>query len=182
MKHPNKIIAAVLAFVLALVLGGLPEVAAAQQAQAPDSQNVPTAPGTTRVDPSQGPIAPQNLPEEPQPQGPDQTVPAATPAQQQPAAQQPPANPTPATQANQQPNQTEPVGAAAAEKGRTAGGAASRPAGAAIAPAKQHQMRSLLLKLGAIAGVGAAVGIVYGLSRSTPSTPPGATSTPGVTH
>jgi hypothetical protein len=66
-----------------------------------------------------------------------------------------------------------PAGAAAAQKGETAGGAASKPAGAAIAPVKQRQMRSFLLKLGLIAAGGAAIGTVYALSRGTSSTPPG---------
>src|SRR5581483_5434225 len=52
----------------------------------------------------------------------------------------------------------EPAGAAAAQAGPTAGGAASRPAGMAIAPAKQHQSRSLLIKIGAIAGGAIALG------------------------
>ena len=66
-----------------------------------------------------------------------------------------------------------PLGAAAAESGVTAGGAASRPAGSAIAPAKQGQRRSLLIKLGLIAAGGAALGAVYALSRGTSSVPPG---------
>ena len=68
-----------------------------------------------------------------------------------------------------------PLGAAAAEAGVTAGGAASRPAGSAIAPAKQGQKRSLLIKIGLIAAAGGALGAVYALSRGTGSTPPGAT-------
>jgi len=68
-----------------------------------------------------------------------------------------------------------PVGAAAAEAGVTAGGAASRPAGAAIAPAKQGARRSLLIKIGQIAAGAGALGAVYALSRGTGSTPPGAT-------
>jgi hypothetical protein len=67
-----------------------------------------------------------------------------------------------------------PLGTAAAEKGQTAGGGASRPAGMAIAPAKQKRSRSLLIKLGAIAAAGAAVGTVYALSRGTGSVPAGA--------
>jgi hypothetical protein len=54
------------------------------------------------------------------------------------------------------------------------GGTASRPAGAAIAPAKQKQVRSFLLKMGVIAGAGVALGTVYALSRSSSPTPPGA--------
>jgi hypothetical protein len=68
----------------------------------------------------------------------------------------------------------EPRGTAAAEAAKTHGGAASKPAGAAIAPAKQRRTRSLLIKLGIIAGAGAALGTVYGLSKGSPSRPPGA--------
>lgn len=67
-----------------------------------------------------------------------------------------------------------PLGTAAAEKGQTAGGAASRPAGVAIAPAKQKRSRSLLIKLGAVAAAGAAIGTVYALSKGTSSVPAGA--------
>ena len=42
----------------------------------------------------------------------------------------------------------EPLGTATAEGVPTVGGAASRPAGEAIAPDKQNQRRSLLIKLG----------------------------------
>jgi hypothetical protein len=75
---------------------------------------------------------------------------------------------------------TEPVGAATAESVPTAGGAAAKPAGVAIAPAKQHQTRSLLFKVGAVIAAGAALGTVYALSKGSPSTPPGA-GLPGVT-
>ncbi len=68
-----------------------------------------------------------------------------------------------------------PLGAAAAEAGVTAGGAASRPAGSAIAPTKQGQRRSLLIKISLIAAGGAAIGAVYALSRGTGSIPPGGT-------
>ncbi len=65
----------------------------------------------------------------------------------------------------------QPLGTATAEGVPTVGGAASRPAGEAIAPAKQNQRRSLLIKIGLIAAAGAAAGIVYGLSKSSPSKP-----------
>lgn len=89
---------------------------------------------------------------------------------------QPPANLN-ANSAQSQP-QTEPQGAATAEKVPTAGGAAAKPAGAAIAPAKQRQARSLLLKMGAVVAGAVAAGTIYALSKGTPSTPPG-TNTPG---
>jgi hypothetical protein len=67
-----------------------------------------------------------------------------------------------------------PSGTAAAEEARPAGAIASRPAGAAIAPANQHRVRSFLIKFGAIAGAGAAIGTVVALSRAGGSVPPGA--------
>ena len=80
--------------------------------------------------------------------------------------------PTPQTPAQATP--AEPTGTAAAQTGRISGNAASRPAGAAIAPAKQHQARSFLMKMGVIAGAGVALGTVYGLSRASGPKPPGA--------
>jgi hypothetical protein len=72
------------------------------------------------------------------------------------------------------------VGAATAESVPTTGGAAAKPAGVAIAPAKQHQTRSLMIKIGAALAAGAALGTVYALSHGTSSTPPG-TGLAGVT-
>jgi len=46
----------------------------------------------------------------------------------------------------------EPVGTAAAGSVETTGVAASKPAGAAIAPAKQRRTRALLIKVGALVG------------------------------
>jgi hypothetical protein len=68
----------------------------------------------------------------------------------------------------------EPTGTAAAQAGKVSGSAASRPAGAAIAPAKQRQVRSMLIKMGVIAGAGVALGTVAALSQASPSKPPGA--------
>jgi hypothetical protein len=67
-----------------------------------------------------------------------------------------------------------PVGTAAAEGPRVSGVTAAQPAGAAIAPAKQRRVRTLVLKVGAIIGAGAAIGTVVALSAATPSKPPGA--------
>jgi hypothetical protein len=66
-----------------------------------------------------------------------------------------------------------PSGTAAAESGKTSGVAASRPAGMAIAPAKQYRRRAFWVKLGAVAGAGLAAGTIFALSRSTSSRPPG---------
>jgi anti-sigma B factor antagonist len=84
----------------------------------------------------------------------------------------------PSTASQPSPNQQqdvpqEPVGTAAAEFIKTTGVAASKPAGSAIAPAKQRRARSILIKVAAIAGAGVAVGAVVALSAASPSHPPG---------
>ena len=66
-----------------------------------------------------------------------------------------------------------PVGTAAAETATTTGIAASKPAGAAVAPAKQKRARTILISVGAIAGAAVALGLVMALSKGTPSKPPG---------
>ena len=154
--------------VIAFVLGGIPEAVQAQEPsqqpsqQAPQTQQTqqPNNPGVT-VDPSQGPLTPPATSEQPSTNNqqdetilPDKPTPQTTPVQ------------------SQQQQQREPLGAATAGSVRTTGGGASRPAGNAIAPAKQHQVRSFLIKFGAIAAAGVAVGTVYALSKGTPSVPP----------
>jgi len=145
--------------VLIAVLVTLPEMAAAQQATTDQSQQ----PAAT---------APQNAPANP----PETTpTPATNTAPSQPVqAQQPNELPnSPGTVRPQQPASTErPLGTAAAEIGNASGIAASKPAGVAIAPAKQHQSRSLLIKLGAVLGAGVAIGTVMALSNASPSRPP----------
>ena len=124
----------------------------------------------TRPDPSAGPQTPTLSPQVPE---------SPSPVQPQQEQQQLPTAPSPQTTTSTQPAQPvtqreNPAGAAAAEKGVTRGGAASKPAGTAIAPAKQRQVRSLLIKLGVLAAAGVAVGTVMGLSKGSPTSPPGA--------
>lgn len=87
---------------------------------------------------------------------------------------------SPAPQSQSQSSQTQqappqrPVGTAAAEAPNASGIAASQPAGVAVAPAKQHRVRTIVLRMGAIVGAGVAVGTVVALTAATPSKPPGA--------
>ncbi len=150
-----------LSAVLAAALAMAPLAAEAQQPTTTpaDTAAQPQQSGTT-VNPAQGPLEPVPSPDQNQlPESPQAQPPAATPDQQAPA--KPP-----------QQNQTEPLGTATAPGVSTVGGGASRPAGTAIAPAKQRQYRSLLIKLGLIAAAGGALGTVYALSRGTSSVPP----------
>ncbi len=67
-----------------------------------------------------------------------------------------------------------PVGTAVAPEVPAAGVAVFSPAGAAIAPAKQHRVRTILISLGIVLGTVAAVGTVVALANASPSRPPGA--------
>jgi hypothetical protein len=71
----------------------------------------------------------------------------------------------------QQDSALKPVGTAAAPYMKTTGVAASRPAGAVIAPAKQHRARSILIRVGVVVGAAAAIGTVALLSGASPSRP-----------
>jgi hypothetical protein len=141
-------------------------VPAGQSQPQPANQGT-TSQGTT-VNPSQAPLQPVT------------TYPDASDTQQQPSPNNAPQTTTTIPEAPQPKKPAEPVGAATAESVPTTGGAAAKPAGVAIAPAKQHQTRSLMIKIGAALAAGAALGTVYALSHSTSSTPPG-TGLPGVT-
>jgi len=99
-------------------------------------------------------------------------------AQTQSAQTAPPDAPTPQRadpavlnlQSDQQQNNN-PVGTAAAPVAKPAGVAASRPAGAVIAPAKQRRRKAILIRVGIIVGAGVAVGTVAALSRGSSSRP-----------
>ena len=125
------------------------------QSAPPDPAQAPLAPAPS-ARPADTNAVPPDAPSEVQR---SQQPPTTTAAEAQPAQPQRPANP---------------LGTATAQKGTTRGGVASRPAGEAIAPAKQRQVHSLLIKLGLVAAGAAAVGTVVGLTRGTSSIPPGA--------
>ena len=114
----------------------------------------------------------------------DQQPVQAAPQDQNPSTHQPPVelpeNPgrgntnepaanAPATTQNAKPQKPEPNGTAVAPQMQTSGGAASKPAGVALAPPKQRRVRSLRIKLGVLAGAGGAIGTGAGLSAASPS-------------
>ena len=160
---------------LALVVA-IPGAAFAQDAPAAQSTTEPV-----QQQPQAQSTSPQRAPQQPSSTGPGVVDPSAaplTPAQPTPESQQQqlPSAPSSTTQTSapkpSSPSTQEPLGTAAAESIRAVGGGASRPAGTAIAPAKQKQSRSLLIKFGAVAAIGVAAGVVYALSRGTSSVPP----------
>ena len=133
-----------------------------QQAPPPQSASsqAASAPGSIAIE------AQAVDPQKANSQAPDSSL---TEPQTQPA----PPSQTPSSQ-EALPATHKPVGTAAAGAISASGIAASQPSGVAIAPAKQHRVRSIVLKMGAIVGAGVAVGSVVALTEATPSRPPGA--------
>lgn len=136
------------------------------------------------TDAPQAQAAPSQGSNQTQPAGVQQQPAQATPQDQNPSSHQPPVelpenpgrntaneptNNTPASTQPAQQEKQEPNGTAVAPQIQTSGGAASKPAGVAIAPPKQRRVRSLLIKLGVLAGAGVAIGTVVGLSAASPS-------------
>ena len=141
---------------LSVLLSMVPPFLSAQQPTSTAPQDTQAQPQQTEPpvlgQPTQPPVNREQLPENPAPsQSP------TTPTQ--PAA---PAPPTP----------SQPSGTAAAQSEKPIGNAASRPAGAAIAPAKQRQVRSMLIKVGFVTGAAVAAGTVYALSNASPGRVP----------
>ncbi len=128
-----------------------------------------------------------SVPETPQPQAPQSSEsqpapqPQATQSSDQQTAQpsaaqgsdQPTAQPSAAQGSDQQPT-LPPSGAAGAKASDAKGAPAAQPVGAAVAPARQHSHRSLLIKVGLVAGAAIAVGTVVAFSAKSPTRPPGA--------
>lgn len=160
---------------LALLMVGQPDLALAAQ-----EQPASAAQSQTASSPSQAPTSAPNGPGAADAsQNGAQTIPDSPGAVRAQSAQDSQQNPgattlsPPAPEQKPQPPEVKPLGTAAAQPVTPSGTAASQPAGAAIAPAKQHRTRLLLIKVGAIVGAGAAVGAVLALSAASPSKPPG---------
>ena len=138
------------------------QTAGSQAAEAPSAQttsqaqsapeNQPPAPTPPQESSPSNHQPPVELPENPGRSNTTGQNPAAPASAQSPAQQKP-----------------EPNGTAVAPQIETSGGAASKPAGVALAPPKQRRVRSLLIKLGILAGAGVAIGTVAGLSAASPS-------------
>jgi hypothetical protein len=132
-------------------------------AELPDSPSVAVLRSQSLAAP---PVSTQSLPLQ------DRTI----AFQEQPAQSTPSDSSTSGSQAGQgsQPPPQPPVGTAAAGVVPANGIAASQPSGVAIAPAKQHRVRTIVVRTGAILAACVAVGSVVALTEGTSSRPPGA--------
>jgi hypothetical protein len=161
-RLPNLLLVFLLSTTLAVSAEPFPPGQQSSETSQPAPQASPhetrttTAPGTgaTNTDPSISATTGE-LPDAPTPTQPNQQ--SAESSSIQP----------------QNPNSV-PSGAAGAKAPIVRGAPASRTVGAAIAPAKQRQRRSLLIRVGLVAGACVAVGSAFALSKGSPSKPPGA--------
>src|SRR5579862_1370659 len=127
---------------------------AASRSQTIASAELPDSPGAARS--AQDTSTPQQSSS-------SQTTPAT--GQPQPAAGTTATAPQNTASQDQEQKPQRPVGTAAAEAPRTKGVTAAQPSGVAIAPAKQHRVRTIVIKVGAIVAAGAAVGTVIALTE-----------------
>lgn len=137
-----------LAVLLCLMLSGVIQPMLAQQSSTPSQQEPSASQPST--------VPPVELPESPGASKSSSNAPAPAANAQSGNAQQ----------------AAQPSGTAAAPAVQVSGGAASKPAGVAIAPPKQRQVRSWLIRFGFLAGAGAAIGTVAALSAASPSRVP----------
>ena len=127
------------------------EAPSTQQAQDSGSQ-----PNKQSADTSQADAAYPDSPNPARPQSADQTGQSA---------------PLPAISQQPQNDPQKPVGTAVAPYEKSTGVAASRPAGAVIAPAKQRRARSFVIRVAVVVGAAAAIGTVVALSHASPGRP-----------
>jgi hypothetical protein len=150
---------------LALPVGGAVTAHAQQSAQTPQASSIPagqTEPQTAKA-----------VPDAPAPalgQTGDGQANAGQTSQNGSTTAQPPQQPE-NSQESTKPQNGAPVGTAVAPYEKGVGVAASRPAGAVIAPAKQKRTRSFVIKVGLLVGAAAAIGTVVALSSASPSHP-----------
>jgi len=123
---------------------------------AQQSQDSGSQPKNKSADTSQADAAHPDSPNPARPQAADQTGQAGTPQ----SSPEQPQNASP-----------KPVGTAVAPYEKSTGVAASRPAGAVIAPAKQRRARTLVIRVAVVVGAAAAIGTVVALSHASPGRP-----------
>lgn len=163
----GKLIACILAMLLNMPLAEAAITPAQQETNGQQAQSPPT------VQSSHSPDALSRVAQlEPNTTSPDAVLPTnpAPAGSQAPAEREQQAAPQSAPEQKQN-TVPKPVGSAVAPYEKTTGVAASRPAGAVIAPAKQRQARSIVIRVSIVVGAAIAIGTVVALSHGSPSQP-----------
>lgn len=165
-KPIEKQIACCLAILLALPCGEAFAAAPQQAAATGQTQSASSAESSSQAADARGAktdadstLANANLPDAP------------SPANQQSVGQNGQSGSSQSGTDQEQNGAANPLGTAAAPYEKPEGVAASRPAGAAIAPAKQRRARAIFISIGAVVGAGIAIGTVAALSHASPSRP-----------
>ena len=116
-----------------------------------------------------------SVPDPPAPKANSAQLPDSAGATPSPVGAQGQPTPNPVPQSSSEKGTLQkPLGTAAAGVVSTSGVAASRPEGAALAPARQRRVRLLIIKLGVVAAAGVALGTTLALTAASPGRPPGA--------
>jgi hypothetical protein len=162
----RRVIAFGLVMILAMPLAEAAEASPKDDASGQKAQSIPPASSEPQS------AASQAVKAEPGPGRPDATLPDnPSPTQFQSEVQDGPPATSQSAAEQQQETTAKPVGSAAAPLEKTTGVAASRPAGAVIAPAKQRRAGSILIRVSIMVGAAVAIGTVVALSHGSPSQP-----------
>ena len=166
MKTVTKLFYPPVAIGLAILLA-LPIEAAAAPRPQQQSPALPTTTANSNTSPNPAPSQNPAANDAEVASLPDSPVPVADSGGQNPPS--PPQQQ--ASQASPQQQTPQTMGTAAAPAEPANGVAASKPAGAAIAPARQKRTRTLVIKLSLLIGGAVAIGTVVALSEASPSRP-----------
>ena len=142
------------------------EAASTQPQPAPTGQQTATAPATPSQNSDSATGNANAATSQPAATSSSSSAPSSTDESQEQSSATLPSAPQ-----QQQNGTSNPVGTAVAPYEKATGVAASRPAGAVVAPAKQKRSRSFLIRVGLIVGACVAVGTVVALSAGSPSRP-----------
>ena len=166
-RSANKLFAVIVAMLLATSVANAAPASQQQGSPGPPPQNAATGQGRQTNSGTESSTTGAGQPAMSAPDPPQDARPQ-TNGQSEPAA---PSQTNPGQQQNQNNENTKPVGTAVAPYEKTVGVAASRPAGAVIAPPKQRRRRIIFVRVAIIVGAGVAIGTVMALSHASPSRP-----------
>jgi hypothetical protein len=142
-----------------------------EAAPAQQEQSVPSGGAQQAGTDSGKPVADSAQSEATLPDAPEVAQSSSTNSNEPNGNSQPGQNQQQPGQDQQQNGAAQPVGTAAAPAVNGTGVSGSRVSGAAIAPAKQRRVRTILISVAVLVAAGVAVGTVVALSHATPSQP-----------